>query len=164
MKQLYGFEKANKVIENQLTGDIYINDFTGFATLSYCYNYSTFDIALMGLPMITKIKSVQPKYLYSFKSQMEQFITIAANSTLGATGISDLFITMSAFVKRSLDTLSDAGFNFKEKEDVWKYVKENLVSFIYTINQPMRSASQSPFTNVSIMDDNFLDTLIPDYK
>lgn len=164
MRQLYGIEKANSIIEKQLTGSIYINDFTGFATLPYCYNYSTYDVALQGLPMIKKIKSIQPKHLYAFKSQMEQFITIAANSTLGATGISDLFITMSAYIKRILNTLSDAGFSFKDEKSVWKYVKENIVSFIYTINQPMRAATQSPFTNVSIFDDFFLDRLIPDYK
>jgi ribonucleoside-triphosphate reductase (formate) len=118
MKQLYGIERANSVIEKQLTGAIYINDFTGFASKPYCYNYSTYDVALHGLPMIKKIKSIQPKHLYSFKSQMEQFIVIAANSTLGASGTGDLFITMSAYVKKCLDTLSDAGFQFKDEKSV----------------------------------------------
>jgi len=83
LKQLYGQEEANRIIEMQLSGDVYINDFHGLQA-PYCFNYSTYDIALLGLPFITKIKSIPPKHLYSFKSQLEQFVVYASNSTLGA--------------------------------------------------------------------------------
>jgi ribonucleoside-triphosphate reductase len=127
-----------------------------------CYNYSTYDVMINGLPMIKKIKSVPPKYLYSFKSQLEQFVVIASNSTLGATGLADLLITMSYYVKNILDTKKDAHFMLQDEEACWNYIKENLVSFIYTINQPLR-ANQSPFTNISIYDRNFLETLKDGY-
>lgn len=127
-----------------------------------CFNYSTYDIMLNGLPMVKKIKSLPPKYLYSFKSQLEQFVVIASNSTLGATGLADLLVVMSYYVKNILDTKSDAHFYFRNEEDCWSYIKENLVSFVYTINQPMR-ANQSPFTNVSVYDENFLQKLHNDY-
>ena len=140
------------------TGTFYNNGLT----VHNCYNYSTYDIALNGLSMVNKIYSIKPKYLYSFKSQLEQFVVIASNSTLGAVGLADLFIVMGHYVDNILDTLSDAGFNFKATEDCWKYIKENIVSFIYTINQPSR-ANQSPFTNVSIFDDIFLNKLVPEY-
>lgn len=163
VKRLYNLAYANEVIEKQVTGDIYINDAYGVGGgLPYCYNYSTYDIMTKGLSMVKKIKSIPPKYLYSFKSQLEQFTIIAANSTLGATGLADLLIVMSYYVKNILGTLSDAKFSFKSTEDVWKYVKENIVSFIYTINQPMRG-NQSCFTNISIYDEVFLDGLKDDY-
>jgi len=163
MRKLYGMEVANSTVERQLTGDVYINDFHGIAAGSpYCFNYSTYDIMLLGLPMVDKIKSVAPKYLYSFKSQLEQFVVIASNSTLGAAGLADLLIVMSYYVKNILDTKSDAGFSFKDEAACWNYVKETLVSFIYTINQPMRG-NQSPFTNVSIYDSEFLNSLCPQY-
>lgn len=161
LRQLYGHVEANKIVEMQLAGDIYINDFHGVSQ-PYCYNYSTYDIALSGLTMVNKITSVAPKYLYSFKSQLEQFVVIASNSTLGATGLADLFIVMAYYVDKLLETKSDAGFSFASEQDCWKYVKENIVSFIYTINQPMR-VTQSPFTNVSIFDDSFLESLAPEY-
>jgi anaerobic ribonucleoside-triphosphate reductase len=116
-----------------------------------------------GLPMINKVKSVPPQYLYSFKSQLEQFIVIAANSTLGATGLADLFIVMSYYVKNILDTKRDAHFKFETDEDCWAYIKETIVSFIYTINQPNRSGLQSPYTNVSVYDRAFIDKLKDDY-
>jgi len=185
-----------------------------------CFNYATYDVALLGLPMIQKIKSIPPKYLYSFKSQVEQFTIIAANSTLGATGLADLLIVMAYYVDQILRTGNDAGFFFDgwfsdaerarvstqleelaaiiesssgideptreamlwqrckainatlEKTapacpewfslNVYKYVRETLVSFIYTINQPLRG-NQSCFTNVSVYDDYFLDSLLPNY-
>jgi len=163
MRRLYGLEVANTTVEKQLTGDIYINDFHGIAAGSpYCFNYSTYDIMLLGLPMVDKIKSIAPKYLYSFKSQLEQFVVIASNSTLGAAGLADLLIVMSYYVKNILNNGTDAGFKFSGIEDCWKYVRETLVSFVYTINQPMRG-NQSPFTNVSIYDDAFLESLCPQY-
>lgn len=163
LRRLYGNEVANEVVEMNLTGDIYINDFHGIgAGMPYCFNYSTYDIHMNGLPMVKKIKSLPPKHLYAFKSQLEQFTVIASNSTLGATGLADILVVMSYYVNNILTTLSDAHFHFATEEDCWTYVRENLVSFIYTINQPMR-ANQSPFTNVSVYDDHFLKSMCDDY-
>lgn len=163
LKRLYGLSVANEIIEMQLIGDIYIHDFHGVgAGTPYCFNYSTYDVMMKGLPMVKKVKSLPPKYLYAFKSQLEQFTVIASNSTLGATGLADLLVVMSYYVQNILNTKQDAHFTFATEEDCWRYIKENLVSFIYTINQPMR-ANQSPFTNVSVYDKYFLEKLHDDY-
>lgn len=163
LKRLYGHKTANEIVEMQLTGDIYIHDFHGIgAGMPYCFNYSTYDIMTKGLPMVKKIKSSPPKHLYAFKSQLEQFTVLASNSTLGATGLADMLIVMSYYVKNILNTKSDAHFTFLNEEDCWKYIRENLISFIYTVNQPMR-ANQSPFTNISIYDNEFLKELVNDY-
>lgn len=163
LKKQYSKEIADDIIEKQLSGDIYINDMGGIGGgLSYCYNYSTYDVMMKGLPMIKKIKSVPPKYLYSFKSQIEQFTIIAANSTLGATGLADFLVVMSYYAKNIINTLSDANFSFKDEESAWHYIKENISSFVYTVNQPSRG-NQSCFTNISIYDDVFLASMKEDY-
>jgi len=163
LKRLYNLETANKIVEMQLTGDIYIHDFHGFAaSLPYCFNYSTYDILTKGLPMITKVKSIPPKHLHAFKSQLEQFVIIASNSTLGATGLADLLVILSYFTKNILNTKSDAHYNFKTQEDCWTYVKEMITSFIYSVNFSLRG-NQSPFTNVSVYDKYFLEKLCSDY-
>lgn len=162
MKKLFGHPTANSIIEKQIVGDIYINDVTGVAAgLPYCFNYSTYDIMLLGLPL-ANIKSVAPKHLYAFKSQVEQFVVIASNSTLGATGLADLLIVMSYYVRNILANKQDSHFTLADEEACWSYVKECLVSFIYTVNQRMR-ASQSPFTNISVYDEEFLGSLCPTY-
>jgi ribonucleoside-triphosphate reductase len=163
LRRLYSLEIANKIVEMQLTGDIYIHDFHGFAAgQPYCFNYSTYDILTKGLPMVKKVKSIPPKHLHAFKSQLEQFVIIASNSTLGATGLADLLVILSYFTKNILETKSDAHYNFKTQEDCWTYVKEMLTSFVYSVNFSLR-ANQSPFTNVSVYDKYFLIKLCEDY-
>jgi ribonucleoside-triphosphate reductase len=127
-----------------------------------CFNYSTYDILTKGLPMVKKVRSIPPKHLHAFKSQLEQFVIIASNSTLGATGLADLLIILSYFTKNILDTKTDAHYNFKTEEDCWIYVKEMITSFIYSVNFSLR-ANQSPFTNVSVYDKYFLEKIAGDY-
>ncbi len=159
-------EFANSIIEKQISGEIYINDFTGWsASKGYCFNYSTYDTALNGIPKELDPKGVSypPKFLYSFKSQLELFCLIAGNSTVGATGIADALIVISMYFDQILRTKKDAHVNFKTEEDCWTYLRETLTSFIYTLNQPFRT-NQSLFSNISIFDDNFLNELCPTYN
>lgn len=163
LKKQYGLLFANTVVEMNLTGDIYINDFHGVGGgLPYCYNYSAYDLMMNGLSMVKKIHCEPPKYLSAFKSQLEQFVVLASNSTLGACGLADLLVVMSYYVKNILETKSDAHYHFATEEDCWNYIDDKLTSFVYTINQPMRG-NQSPFTNISIYDDNFLKKMSKDY-
>lgn len=135
MRKVYGLEYANKVIESQLTGDIYINDFTDVSA-PYCFNYSTYDIALNGLNGISKRLNVEaPKSLSTFLRQVEQFMVVAANSTLGATGFADLLIVASIFVKRIQETGKDGHVAIS---DVKTYAREKLTEFIYTVNWEFR--------------------------
>lgn len=160
LRRAYGLEYANNVIERQLTGDIYINDFTEIAS-PYCFNYSTLDISLTGLVGISqRLHIAPPKSLATFFRQCEQFLAVAANSTLGATGMADLLIVASTYVSKSIETGKDGHIVIA---DVETYVREQLTSLIYTLNWAFRSA-QSPFTNVSLYDDTFLDSLCPDYN
>ncbi len=245
-RKKFGPEVAANILESEISGMIYINDFHGLgAGIPYCYNYSTYDIAIKGLSMVDKIKCIPPKHFLAFKSQLEQFVTVAANCTLGATGLADLLIVSAHYVKNILDTGSDAHFEminldlaftfdenqtklfrdgqknleielgkllsneqislilkngflspdvfetfteeqwsfyrkgrkelltslidtFTDKQkgmyslNVYQYVRQQLISFVYTINQPMR-VIQSPFTNISIYDDLFLKDICPNY-
>lgn len=166
LRKAYGLDYANKTIEKQLTGDIYINDAWDIGR-PYCFNFSTYDIALHGLPMGDRVKPVPPKSLYSFVRQVEQFTVYAANSTLGATGLADLFIVMAWYVDRMYATfLANGGVTFKDnKIELWddrSYVKEVIASLVYTLNWQFRG-NQSPFTNVSLYDDGFLQELVPHY-
>jgi len=160
LKKEYGLETANKILEHQITGDIYINDAWN-VLMPYCFNYSTYDIALEGLKMDDRLVIDPPKALHSFIRQVEQFTVYAANSTLGATGLADVLIVASWYVDRILETGKDHKIPLK-KQDAWDYVREQLMSFIYTVNWRFRSA-QSPFTNISIYDANFLRELVPSY-
>lgn len=158
-----GVDEARRLLEKNILGAYYINDFSGDLRLPYCFNYSCMDLHYNGLSTVTKILSVPPKHIMAFFGQLEQFIGIASNNTHGATGIADVLIILSWYVKKALETKKDASFEFKSKQDVWNYVTEYLTSFVYTINQPLFRANQSPFTNISVYDDFFLRDLCKDY-
>jgi anaerobic ribonucleoside-triphosphate reductase len=157
MRQLYDTLTANEAVHSQLTGDIYINDFVGI-NKPYCYNFSTYDIMVNGLPFVQKIKSNPPKHLSSFVGQIIHFSVYASNSVLGAVGLADFIIVASYYVNKM----------FKENptvpdEYLWKQVKQEFQSFIYSCNQPFRGGVQSGFYNISIFDDAFLDKMCSEY-
>lgn len=167
LRKNWGLLKANEILEKQITGEIYINDF-GDISRPYCFNFSCYDIALLGLPMTKRMKIKPPNSLESFIRQMEQFVVYAANSTLGATGIADIFIVASHFIDKIIETGYDGHIkicNNTKKEFSKKlkiYVSEKIRSFIYTLNWEFRG-NQSPFSNCSIYDSHFLKSLVKDY-
>lgn len=72
-------------------------------------------------------------------------------------GLADLLIVLSYYVKKELNE------NPGIETYIWKQVKQELQSIIYSCNQPFRGGLQSGFYNISIYDDAFLDSLIPNY-
>ena len=165
LKKSRGAEYAEKILESQISGRIYINDFHAASSgQAYCFNYSTFDTALMGIPgkFDGRGGSKPPKNLMSFLGQIELFSLIAGNSTLGATGLADLLIVMSIYAKKILMTKEDAHFTLEGEDNCWQYIESLLTGFIYRLNQPYRG-SQSLFSNVSVFDKYFLEGLLPSY-
>src|SRR5574344_586645 len=167
-------EYAAKIIESQINGRIYVNDFSGFSSgLAYCFNYSTYDTALLGIPSVFDGRggSQPPKSLMAFLGQIELFSLIAGNSTLGATGLADLLIVISIYMNKIIKTGKDAHFKLfdnstgedNSNNNIWQYLESMLTGFIYRLNQPYRG-SQSLFSNVSVYDKNFLDNMIGSYS
>ena len=172
LKNSRGLEYANNIIESQINGRIYVNDFAGFSSgQAYCFNYSTFDTANLGIPSVFDGRggSVAPKSLMAFLGQIELFSLIAGNSTLGATGLADLLIVLSIYMDKILKTGKDAHFSLDNQEqsiwdkNAWQYLESLLTGFIYRLNQPYRG-SQSLFSNVSVYDKNFLENMIGTYQ
>ena len=153
-KKLFGKEEAENLCRSQFYKDFYINDFHKFATTPYCFNFSCLDVVFSGLPFVNKIRSLPPKHLNSYVNQMIQFVTYASNSVAGAVGLADFLICLSYFYDRevSIGATTDAD------------VKQQIQSFIYSVNQPFRGGHQSAFTNVSLFDDNFLQKMCGEYR
>lgn len=156
-KELYGKEQAEELIFGQFVKNYYINDFFAF-NKPYCFNFSCTDVMFGGLPFVKKIKSRPPKHLSSFMGQMVQFVTYASNSVAGAVGLADLIICASYYVERMMIQNKTVPRAF-----LWEQVKQEFQSFIYSVNQPFRGGNQSAFTNVSVYDDFFLDSLCESY-
>lgn len=174
LKKSRGKEYAESIVESQINGRIYINDFIGISSaMPYCFNYSSYDTALMGIPSEFDGRggSKPPKNLMSFFGQQELFSLIAGNSTVGATGLADFLIVASIYMDKLLETGYDAHFKIMEDCELydenhsneWQYFESLLTGFIYRLNQPYRG-SQSLFSNVSVYDKYFLENMIDSYK
>lgn len=161
LKKNRGLEVANTFVEKQINGAIYMNDMHYIVgCISYCWNHSVLTIINQGLVGIdNKGDALPPKHLRSYFDQIEAYLLIAGSNTAGATGIAGLMLGASIFMDKILKTGMDSNVPIG---DPWRYLKEELASLIYKLNQPSRHL-QSLFTNVSIFDDYFLDTVIPEY-
>lgn len=153
-KKLFGKDRAEKLCKAQFFKDLYINDFHKFAVVPYCFNFSCLDVVFSGLPFVNKIKSEPPKHLNSYVNQMIQFVTYASNSVAGAVGLADFLICLSYFYDKevSCGAITDPE------------VKQQIQSFIFSVNQPFRGGHQSAFTNVSLFDDFFLQKMCSEYR
>lgn len=162
IKKIETKEKADWIVESQIKGRMYINDFVGFSSaMAYCFNYSTYDTATMGIPSVFDGRggSEPPKNLMSFLGQIELFSLIAGNSTLGATGLADLLIVIAIYMDKMLQNKEDAHVPMIDDKACWQYMESMLTGFIYRLNQPYRG-SQSLFSNVSVYDRNFIDGML----
>jgi len=155
-KQMFGLEFANKMIEKELVGVYYINDLSNVQK-PYCFNFSTYDVMTKGLPFVKKINSQPPNHLSSFCGQLVHFTSYASNQVMGAVGLADLLVVMSYYVQKELNEYPS------NSEYIWKQVKQELQSLIYSMNQPFRGGLQSGFYNISIYDNDFLDTMCEEY-
>ena len=128
-----------------------------------CYNYSTLDTAHKGIPRGIDAEASRPtKYLGTFLEHLQLFMVHSGASSLGACGIADFLLTVSCYAARILDVKGDHKVNFVSEEDCWTYIRAKLRNFVYFLNQPNRIV-QSLFSNVSIYDDHFLDTMLEYY-
>ena len=155
--ELFDEKTSHDILRSQFLKEIYVNDFHTFGTIPYCFNFSCMDVVCNGLSFVNKIKSRPPQHLSSFMGQMVQFVIYCSNSIAGAVGLADLLICASYYVGKKL----------KEKhmteELMWKDIRQEIQSFIYSVNQPSRGGQQAPFTNISIFDKTFLTKLCGEY-
>lgn len=156
-KQIFGKAWADNMVESELVGAIYINDLSNVQK-PYCYNFSTYDVMVKGLPFVKKIKSKPAKHLSSFCGQMIHFTSYASNQVMGAVGLADLLIVMSYYVKKEFEDNPEVPESY-----IWKSVKQEMQSLVFSMNQPFRGGLQSGFYNVSLYDDIFLEDLITQY-
>jgi len=69
-----------------------------------------------------------------------------------------------------LDSKKDAHFRFADEESCWEYIKQNLISLIYTFNQPMRSAQSLTYDQKIVVDGeaveigDFVESSLPEGK
>ena len=157
IQKKYGFKNANKWLEAEWIGQLYLHDAPSSTFRSYCFAYDLKDLAEKGLYFIEGQNACEAKHLITFVDFIKEFVSFASNRTSGAVGLPNLIPYMYYFWKKDVDS-DYMGIRTSGMEEY--YAKQNFQRFIYAVNQPyVRDGSQSAFTNTSVFDRPYFEAL-----
>ncbi len=142
-------------------GDYHIHDLDMFS--GYCAGWSLRALLEEGFNGVqNKIESDAPKHLSSAVAQMVNFLGTLQNEWAGAQAFSSFDTYLAPFVKKYeleiRDEIDREHMHFpsdSQKETyiekrVYKYVYQNMQSFVFNLNIPSRWGTQTPFTNITL--------------
>ena len=116
-------------------GDFHIHDLSMFS--GYCAGWSLRQLLEEGIGGVKdKISSKPAKHLSTAIMQMVNFLGTMQNEWAGAQAFSSFDTFLAPFIM--VDKLS------------YREVKQNIQSFVFSMNTPSRWGSQAPFTNITI--------------
>jgi len=148
----YGLPVAEEWLELEWNGAYYLHNATTSTYLPYCYAYDLDQIVEKGLYFIDKFKSTPAQHLTTFNDHVLEFISWTANRSSGAVGLPSYLVYSYYYWNK------DVSNNFYLKDPEY-YREQCFQKFIYDLNQPYLRLTECAFTNISIMDKNYLTEL-----
>jgi ribonucleoside-triphosphate reductase len=145
----YGIATAEDWLKHEWNGAFYLHDAASSTLMSYCFAYDLEDVVQKGLYFINSFKPGPAKHLTTFNDHVLEFISWASNRTSGACGIPGYLVHSYGFWMNDVKE----GFYLKNPE---YYRRQCFQKFIYDLNQPYLRITECAFTNISIMDRNYL--------
>lgn len=145
----YGLSVAEEWLKNEWSGAFYLHDAASSTLIPYCYAYDLEDVVNKGLFFINNFKPRAAKHLTTFNDHVLEFISWTSNRTSGACGIPSYLVHSYYFWMNDVKN----GFYLKDPE---YYREQCFQKFIYDLNQPYLRITECAFTNISIMDRNYL--------
>lgn len=145
----YGLTTAEEWLELEWNGSFYLHDAPSSSLMSYCFAYDLDKIVEKGLFFINKFRTDAPKHLTTFNDHVLEFVSWTSNRTSGAVGLPSYLLYSYYFWKNDVDN----DFYLKDPE---YYRRQCFQKFVYDLNQPYLRIDQSAFTNISVMDRNYL--------
>lgn len=155
IKKAYGKKIANKWLEDEWSGAIYTHDAPSASFYSYCYAYELKGLAEKGLYFLPKSNTEPPKHLTTFMAHLREFIVWVSNRTAGACALPSFFIYTWYFWNKDVKS----GYYLVNPE---YYRKQMFQQFIFEVNQIHGRIVQSPYTNLIIMDRNYISEIFGD--
>jgi ribonucleoside-triphosphate reductase len=147
--------------EAHRNADLHIHDLDMFS--GYCAGWSLRALLEEGFNGVSnKVESNPPKHLTSAVSQMVNFLGTLQNEWAGAQAFSSFDTYLAPFVKKKeleiRESINDYHINFESEEEqekyisdtLYKYVYQNIQSFVFNLNIPSRWGTQTPFTNITL--------------
>ena len=152
MKKKWGIRTARQWLEQEYSRGFYLNDSTTASYFPYCWANDFTRLATEGLFFLNNYNNQAPKHLTTYFDDVIEFVSFLSNRQSGAVGMPNILIWAWYFWKKDVED----GYYMKNPE---YYMRQNFEKLIYRLNQPFLRIDQSAFTNVSIFDRYYLESL-----
>ena len=159
IKKKWGLRTAKQWFEQEFSRGFYLNDSTTASYFPYCWANDFTRLAKEGLFFLNgnakqaqRYNNEAPRHLTTYFDDVIEFVSFLSNRQSGAVGMPNVLIWAWYFWKKDVET----GYYMKEP---LYYLKQQFQKFIFRLNQPFLRIDQSAFTNVSIFDRPYLESL-----
>lgn len=155
LKKQYDLDTARKWLICEYTGIFYLHDAYSSSLKPYCFAYDLDDLVNKGLYFVDGFGGGAPKHLTTFTAHVKEFVSWTSNRTSGACGLPSFLIYSFYFWKHDVEN------NFYLKSPEY-YRDQSFQEIIFSLNQPYLRVNQSAFTNFTIMDRYYLESMFGD--
>jgi ribonucleoside-triphosphate reductase len=152
IKEMWGLRTAKQWLEAEFSKALYLNDSSTASYFAYCWANDLTRLATEGLFFISDYNNQPPKHLTTFFDDVIEFVSFLSNRQSGAVGLPNILIWAYYFWKNDVEN----GYYLKDPDT---YLRQNFQKLIYRLNQPFLRIDQCAFTNISIFDRPYLESL-----
>lgn len=152
IKKQWGLRTAKQWMEQEFSKGFYLNDSTTASYFPYCWANDLTRLATEGLFFLDHYNHKAPKHLTTYFDDVIEFVSFLSNRQSGAVGLPNILIWAWYFWQTDVKS----GYCMKNSD---YYARQQFQKFIYRLNQPFLRIDQSAFTNVSIFDRPYLESL-----
>lgn len=152
IKKKWGLRTAKQWLEQEFSKGFYLNDSTTASYFPYCWANDLTRLATEGLFFLDSYNNQAPKHLTTYFDDVIEFVSFLSNRQSGAVGLPNVLIWAWYFWKKDVED----GYYMKDPD---YYLRQNFQKLIYRLNQPFLRIDQSAFTNVSIFDHPYMESL-----
>lgn len=152
IKKRWGLRTAKQWLEQEFSKGFYLNDSATASYFPYCWANDFTRLATEGLFFINEYNNQPPKHLITYLNDVIEFVSFLSNRQSGAVGMPNVLIWAYYFWKHDIEN----GYYLKDPDT---YLRQCFQKLIYRLNQPFLRIDQASFTNVSIFDRPYLESL-----
>lgn len=152
IKKQWGLRTAKQWLEQEFSKGFYLNDSATASYFPYCWANDFTRLATEGLFFINEYNNQPPRHLTTYLDDVIEFVSFLSNRQSGAVGMPNVLIWAYYFWKHDIEN----GYYLKDPDT---YLRQCFQKLIYRLNQPFLRIDQASFTNVSIFDRPYLESL-----
>ena len=152
IKKMWGLRTAKQWLRAEFSRAFYLNDSTTASYFPYCWANDFTRLATEGLFFLDNYNNEAPRHLTTYFDDVIEFVSFLSNRQSGAVGMPNVLIWAWYFWKKDVED----GYYMKDPD---YYLRQQFQKLIYRLNQPFLRIDQSAFTNISIFDHPYLESL-----